>query len=194
MMNIETAKQIQSQQVTADAVLRMMFVIDPNSCILGGAPRDWALGNPAKDLDVYIQTAVGEPSEITMKRIMLAMDLQEDEIEDITSSSYYVAGIDNGVQYVFNIKNCYMPIQVIVCDRKPIKMLDVFHGSLSKVSYVRLADWDPFDNYAKTGIETTMEFDISKKFQVHMVYAKDDMRYINKVTAKYPYFTTVYEA
>lgn len=192
-MSIETAMQIRSQQVTADAVLRMMFVLDPNSCILGGAPRDWALGNTAKDLDVYIQTPEDEPPEVTKLRIILAMDLQENEVEDITSSSYYVANLDNGVRYVFNIKGCYMPIQVIVCDRKPIEMLDVFHGSLSKVSYVRLTDWNPFDNYGKTGIETTMDFDISKKFKIHMVYQKDDLRYISKVMSKYPEFTTVYE-
>lgn len=190
---LKNTKIIDAQKNCANAVLSMLHMVDPRSCILGGAPRDWALGNPAKDLDVYVQGYPDEDLESIVLRISQALELQENEIEDVTNTSYYVHSLDNGVLNVLNIKNCYMPIQVIICDRNPIDMLDKFHGSLSKVSYRRSMMWHPLRRDDCFILETSMEFDISRQFNVHLVRASDDPRYIAKVQAKYPNFTAVYE-
>ena len=47
--------QIQIQQVIAKEVLEALEILDPNCILAGGAPRDWYLGKPAKDLDFYFQ-------------------------------------------------------------------------------------------------------------------------------------------
>ena len=44
---------IDEQKKIADKVLSMIETIDPTAIIAGGAPRDWTLGFPATDLDVY---------------------------------------------------------------------------------------------------------------------------------------------
>ena len=87
-----------------------------------------------------------------------------------------------------------MPIQIILCDRLPIEMLHAFHGSLSKASYTRGYYWDYLTNPTDYELDTSVEFDISKQFKVHLVRKTDDPKYIAKVKAKYPNFTTVYES
>ena len=187
-------KTIESQMNCANAVLRMLHMVDPGSCILGGAPRDWALGNPAKDLDVYVQGYPYEPRSSILDRVSQSLELQSNEIEDVTNDSYYMHSKDNGVLGVLNIKNCAMPIQIVICDRDPIRMLDTFHGSLSKVSYVRSPFWHYLTNNDDFNLNTSIEFDISKQFKVHLIKKSDDPRYISKVQQKYPKFTPVYEA
>lgn len=187
-------KTIESQKQCANAVLSMLHMVDPRSCILGGAPRDWALGNPAKDLDVYIQGYPDESRESIALRVSQALDLEDGELEDVTSDSYYMHSKDNGVLGVFNIKNCYMPIQIVICDRKPIDMLNTFHGSLSKVSYRRSLIWNPTKRDDAFILDTTIEFDISRQFKVHLIRASDDPRYIAKVQAKYPEFIAISES
>lgn len=44
---------IEKQKLFAKEVLEKLQLIDPNATLAGGAPRDWWLGKPAKDLDFY---------------------------------------------------------------------------------------------------------------------------------------------
>ena len=45
---------IDTQQVVADEVLKMLKPIDPHAILAGGAPRDWFFEKSAKDLDFYV--------------------------------------------------------------------------------------------------------------------------------------------
>jgi hypothetical protein len=194
MTKSNLVKFIEAQKACANAVLNMLHMVDPDSCILGGAPRDWALNNIAKDLDVYIRGYHNEPRESVMARVSQALELQSNEIEDVTKDSYYMHSLDNGVLGVFNVKNCFMPIQIILCDRLPIDMIDTFHGSLSKAYYIRGYNWSYLDNPTDYELDTNIEFDISKQFKVHLIKKTDDPQYIKKIQAKYPDFTPVYES
>lgn len=44
---------ISNQQHVADTILEKLFPIDPYCIVAGGAPRDWHLGKPASDIDVF---------------------------------------------------------------------------------------------------------------------------------------------
>jgi len=187
-------KTIESQKSCAHAALNMLHMVDPDSCILGGAPRDWALGNPAKDLDVYLRGYPNESRDSIKARVSQALELQIDELEDVTKDSYYMHSLDNGVLGVLNVKNCFMPIQIVICDRLPIDMLDTFHGSLSQAYYVRGYRWNYLNNSDDYELDTSMEFDISKQFKVHLIKKNDDPKYIAKIQSKYPEFTPVYES
>ena len=194
-LKIEMKSQIiESQKNCAIAALNMLHIVDPNSCILGGAPRDWALGNPAKDLDIYIHAYPNESRDSIESRVSQALELQANELENVTNDSYYAHSLDNGVVAVFNVKNCFMPIQIVLCDRLPIDMLDTFHGSLSQAYYIRGYKWDYLYNSEDYELDTSMEFDISKQFKVHLIKKNDDPQYIKKIQAKYPEFTPVYES
>jgi len=47
---------IDKQKQIADNVLDILFSIDPYAIVAGGAPRDWFLGNTARDIDVFFYT------------------------------------------------------------------------------------------------------------------------------------------
>ena len=46
---------IRHQQAVADYFIALMRSIDPYVCVAGGAPRDWFLGKPAADIDIFYQ-------------------------------------------------------------------------------------------------------------------------------------------
>jgi hypothetical protein len=194
MDNLSLIKTIESQKTCANAALNLLHMVDPDSCLLGGAPRDWALGNVAKDLDIYLRPFPMESRESTMARVAQALSLEHTEVDDVTNDSYYMHSKDNGVLGVLNIKNCFMPIQIVLCDRAPLEMLYTFHCSLSQAYYIRDHSWTyPLTSDAYR-LETTMEFDIGKQFQVNLIKKNSDPRYIAKIQAKYPNYTPVYEA
>jgi hypothetical protein len=194
MDNLSLVKTIESQKTCANAALNLLHMVDPDSCLLGGAPRDWALGKVAKDLDVYLRPFPMESKDSTIARITQALSLEHNEIEDVTNDSYYMHSKDNGVLGVLNVKNCFMPIQIVLCDRAPLEMLYTFHCSLSQAYYVRDHSWDYTLNSDAYRLETTMEFDIGKQFQVNLIKKNSDSKYIAKIQAKYPNYTPVYEA
>ena len=45
---------IKEQKEIADELLECLSIVCPNVILAGGAPRDWYMGNPANDLDIYL--------------------------------------------------------------------------------------------------------------------------------------------
>jgi hypothetical protein len=54
-VNNMTPMTIEQQKELAKEVLEKVRIMDPYACVLGGAPRDWFMGNPAQDIDIYIK-------------------------------------------------------------------------------------------------------------------------------------------
>lgn len=172
-----------SQKVCAAVALCILQKINRETIIAGGAPRDWLFDRHAKDIDIYIQSDKGESNWEFEKVISNAL---ASRVVDITTTSDYLANLDNGVLGVFDIKDCYMPIQVIRGDRPPLTMLDTFHCSLSR-AYARLAS----DN--KLVVQGNWEFQLSREYKMNMIKKKFDPKYIAKIREKFPDFTEVYE-
>jgi len=70
-----TQEQIEHQQWVADTVIDMLYPIDPYTIVAGGAPRDWYLGKPATDVDVFFHSAVDSITQIEemLKRVGLTL-------------------------------------------------------------------------------------------------------------------------
>lgn len=181
------ADEIAKQKTVANAALRLLNNAGFNDAmVLGGAPRDWLHNNAAKDLDIYIEYS-GSLMDM-VERIKRALFLQPHELQDVTSTSDYLKNKDNGVLYVFNVVNLAVPVQIIICDRPPLKMLEVFHGSLSQTYAYHNVDSGNLD------VRSSSTFVLGKRFLVHFVRKTDDPVYISKVTRKYPQYLLRYEA
>ena len=50
----EVREVIKHQKAVAEELLALSRLVDPSAALLGGAPRNWELKEPAKDLDIYI--------------------------------------------------------------------------------------------------------------------------------------------
>lgn len=178
--------EIEKQQNCGKTALRLLKQIGLHPLILGGAPRDWLHDRPAKDLDIYIQI---EPYQFmsVIEKIEEALYLEPYEIQDITSQSDYLRNKDNGVLHVLNILNLAVPMQIILCDREPMKMLELFHGSLSQA----FADITILDG--SLVVKGSKVFELGKRFNTHFIKKGDDLRYIQKVADKYPDYHIAFE-
>lgn len=176
---------IKAQKTCAYSVLKMLKVIDNDVVIAGGAPRDWLFDRQAKDIDVYLRGINGESNFDFANRISQALD--NSRVEDVTSTNEYVLNMNNGVLGVFNVHSCYLPVQVIRCDRAPLGMLATFHCSLSKA----FALPSGIDN--NLSISGNWEFDLSRKYHMNMIKKDFDPKYISKIQQKFPNFTQVFE-
>lgn len=48
---------IESQKKLASEILGKLYLVSPSCILAGGAPRDWIMGNGAKDLDIYFNSS-----------------------------------------------------------------------------------------------------------------------------------------
>jgi len=55
---------IEHQKQVADKVLEQLYLICPEAIVAGGAPRDWYLGKPANDIDVYFSSTTTTASKL----------------------------------------------------------------------------------------------------------------------------------
>ena len=55
---------IEQQKLVADKVLNQLYLICPEAIVAGGAPRDWYLGKPANDIDVYFSSTTTTASKL----------------------------------------------------------------------------------------------------------------------------------
>lgn len=183
---LDMLDRINKQQTCAATALRLLNRAGFNAVILGGAPRDWLHDRLAKDLDIYIQYDQSKEQLFSvMNKIESALYLEPYELVDITSQCDYVRNIENGVTHVLNVLNLAMPIQIILCDREPMKMLEVFHGSLSQAYATH--------EVSGLNVKGSKVFELGKRFKVHFIKKEDDPKYIQKVTEKYPDYMPVFE-
>jgi hypothetical protein len=178
---------IKQQQVMAGAALRLIRQeIDPEAMIMGGAPRDWTYGQLAKDIDIFTRGLTNESADSIRNRIADALFTDEKYIHDLTWNSHYLATKDNGVLFVFEAQTFLFPVQIIVCDREPLKMLDTFDLSICKA-------------YATQGqtinsveIHTTEIFDLSKRYNVCFASKTSEDR-IYRIREKFPTMTIIHD-
>ena len=51
---------IDQQKLTADGILGILEQFNPDCILAGGAPRDWYMGNPCNDLDIFVGNSSGD--------------------------------------------------------------------------------------------------------------------------------------
>jgi hypothetical protein len=101
---------IDEQKVIADKMLEILEYADPACILAGGAPRNWHLGELARDLDFYVN--LNEDSKTTRKRwAKLGLDLVAFKSGHHDSAMY--SCMEN-LNAVYEGEFMGMPIQVMV--------------------------------------------------------------------------------
>lgn len=77
MKESDTEYRIKHQQKVADDVLNLLEIIDPACIVAGGAPRDWYMGDVAKDIDVFLHLRNDLKASTRRKQIKRALGLEE---------------------------------------------------------------------------------------------------------------------
>lgn len=178
------------QKQVADKVLDRLEIIDPGCIVAGGAPRDWTMGKPASDIDIFLSVSEHNTMSTVLKQIRKALGSL-----DISEAAYnkLAEKIDCGINtdkvaqlyrtnpdilFVFNAEvdgvNCQ-----IICMKVPTwNIVDKFPFGICKVWY-------------KNGtIRTTKAFDLALALKVLVLtgtlYNNEDF-YVKKIREKFSY-------
>ena len=167
---------IDYQKKVADEVLQKLRTYDKNAILAGGAPRDWYLGNLARDLDFYFSTNQKWFGDVQSS--MNALGLPSDCYEG--DSQLYDRNPD--ILGVFSGYFMDMNIQLICVKTTPADAVRKFALDICQAWY--------FDGR----IYTTKDFDISVEKKIiritNNLYADKD-GYVQKILYKFPDFLFV---
>lgn len=113
MNKIQLVDEINNQKAAAKELLSKLEIIDPHCILAGGAPRNWFLGLPARDLDFYIHlNETQEATERRFKRLNL-----EAKLVDYNSETWADYGVMEHLFRIYEVTYKDMEVQ-IMCMRE----------------------------------------------------------------------------
>jgi hypothetical protein len=167
---------IDYQKSVADSVLKKLRQYDSMAILAGGAPRDWYLGNLARDLDFYFTMSSKWFGDVQSS--MDALGLPSDGNEG--DSQLYDKNPD--ILGVFSGDFMDMPIQLICIKNTPTDAVRKFALDICQAWY--------FDGH----IFTTYNFKVATEKKIiritNNLYADQDA-YIQRIINKFPDFLFV---
>jgi|SRR4028118_202838 hypothetical protein len=169
--------KIEHQKLVADKVLEKLELLDRWCIVAGGAPRDWYLGNEAKDIDVYLYDSrktyvYASQREGLLKALGFEIDSKHEDwtVPELYKSNHYIA-------HLYNSTFLGETVQIIfVSEPTFVSVIDTFPISISKVWY-------------KGGeVYTTDDFDRSIKHKILYKTVdsyEEDNKYLLKIREKF---------
>ena len=149
--------KIESQmEVANDLLTQVRKFIDPNAILAGGAPRNWYLGQLARDLDIYLTSPLADQGSVglrgAMERLIPCMDVETrmdgsaEFVHDVFNIQGFVSGKYRGV-----------PVELIFIEmgedeKITKKVMDHIDTGISKI----YATPKPYSSHPS--VHTTKEF------------------------------------
>lgn len=179
-------KKIAVQKLVADKVLEKLELLDYRCIVAGGAARDWYLGKPATDLDVFLYAPQFTSASIrveTLNRLGF----------NITNSyeNWKVNEIYKHNEYVAQLYNCVVDeekVQIIFMSKPTyISVVDTFPLSISKAWYKNktIKFSKEFEQSIKYKIiwKTVDSYSNTNKYILKILTKFSDYRYVTKPEA-----------
>lgn len=138
------------QKEIADKALEMLYPICPNAIVAGGAPRDWFLGNTAKDIDIFITADdrwVNKDVTSVLRYVGFenASPIVPNEVDFLNYTK------NPRIKAVYNCKLDSQDIQIIVLFGRTYTIVDTFAFNICKAWYKNgKVNTTPDFNYAVT--------------------------------------------
>lgn len=129
---------ITKQKQVADLVLNKLFQICPYAIVAGGAPRDWYIGIPAQDIDVYFSTeAMTETMLLCQLRSAFGDTLQVKFTRKDKGHLDPIYQTLEGLIRIIDVDIDGVKVQLIQMDssKRLFKVVDNFSISICKVWY-----------------------------------------------------------
>lgn len=168
-MDIEQQKQL------ADDILLRLLPVDPFAIVAGGASRDWYLGNPANDLDIYLHVGKHYTRDLIHQILEhIGMNVSKEKTKEDVSDHYEK---NCNLEAVYDIGGLDMPVQLMLMSEPTFKcVVPQFPLSLCQAWY-------------KNGkVSVGKDFLISLRHKVlyktNQVYG-DESRYIKKICKRF---------
>lgn len=170
-------QDIDFQKKVADKVLYAIEGFDPNCIVAGGAPRDWTLGNPASDIDLFFFYRENSTAWEVRKLLERALGQEVRRLGSEEMTENYTT--NPNLKSVWQVVIDGVTVQLIEMSIPTWDVVDSFPLTICKVWY-------------KNGkITPTKEFeksvDGSYIIKTDKMYANES-RYLQKILAKFPDF------
>lgn len=181
---------IQKQKQVADKVLDRLEIIDPSCIVAGGAPRDWTMGKPASDVDIFLSVSECNTMSTVLKQIQKALGstgISEAAYNKLSEKIDCGINTDKVAQlyrtnpdilFVFNAEVDGVNCQIICVKVPTYQVVDKFPFGICKV-------W-----YKNGAIRTTKAFDLALALKVLVLtgtlYNNEDF-YVKKIREKFSY-------
>ncbi len=155
----------------ADKALQMMKTIDTSAIVAGGAPRDWYLGKPASDIDLYFVS-----KETRFDFLRLQLEQVGFDIEEVNRPvEHYLSNPD--LIYIFESKINQIPLQIMLVRGAALRLIEKFPLSICLIWYK-----DNETYFTSDFLQTAHSGVITK---VNKLYS-DGEKYLKKILAKFP--------
>lgn len=167
-------EQIKQQKKIADTILHKLEIIDPHCILAGGAPRDWLLGKPAKDLDFYFCS--NNPA-YTVNTQLSRVGIEPTGGRDTTELETLYKTMKNLTRIIYcSIENSSIQIQLMQMKTKTFGVLDDFACNMSKAWY----------KHSKVHVEQDFLLGYKAKAIILNEGYKEDDPYIKKIKSYFP--------
>lgn len=120
---------INFQKSVADGLLEGLGKRDPNCILVGGAPRDWFMGNNCSDLDVFMNSSTSRLTPFLREALNISQVVEK----EFTAQENHTQVSCN--LYKFSYKDMEVQILVPVLGMSVFEMLNRVHVSTSKIFY-----------------------------------------------------------
>jgi hypothetical protein len=170
---------VENQKIIAQQVMKLVEIIDPTCIVAGGAPRDWYMQKPAKDVDIFVNSPYSYSNCSFLIEQLKALGIEaKPAIYNSLDASIYRKNPD--IAGVLDFEFMQVKFQVILCRKGTYSMLDSFPFGICQ------AWWKPSISEA---IRTTKAFDRSLKHKalvrLQEAYGNDDF-FVKKIKEKFP--------
>ena len=174
-MKMEIVSQIDAQKAVADKVLKALFPIDPYAIVAGGAPRDWYMGNAAKDVDVFFN--VGRRPYWVIKK----------QLEEVGISNFIEKTGENipenykanpHLRCVFDIVIDGIQVQIMAMECSTFQVVEMFPFSICQVWYKN----------GNIGVDPTFRYTVETKsilMTQNELYGAEN-KYTERLKTKFP--------
>lgn len=122
---------INEQNLVADEILGTLEKFNPNCILVGGAPRDWYMGNYCNDLDIFI----GHSSKDLLSHLSQNGINECLEVKELLPHQNHTKAIC--CLYKFNFKGMHVQVLMPKGDLNVFEMLNRVDMSTSKIFYKR---------------------------------------------------------
>ena len=123
---------ILQQKETADKVLKALEILDPTCILAGGAPRDWYMAKPAKDLDFFVNLRNDfslEQTKVSLESVLGTV------VTRVGNSETFHYKLNPNILQVFECRIEGCPVQIVICSKPTWNLLDSFAFNVCKVWY-----------------------------------------------------------
>lgn len=175
-------EKIEYQKMVAEEAYNFLKTVDPECVLAGGAPRNWHLGKPAKDLDFWLRASDDEVDKIEQHFSFVA---RRQYRQNANNAKYGSVTLEDIVDISLKGEN----IQVIVVNSNPEDYINDFDFNLCKIKYdFLLGGVFPFPEFDNDIANKTITHNISKLNPNQQIRSQQRLQ---KMQALFPDFKLV---